>query len=319
MTIACALDFVASWRVFINGRLVGRNMSSGIELATYPGLDERISVLRLGDIVDAVFVRTTRFNVLIDTLDTPQSCQAALDLAMDTADRPLIVVNSHMDWDHFWGNAAIAGRAAIVAHVKALERFRDAGVRDVLRRKTSEDARFGSVELCAPTVTFNDRMRLEGGDLTLDLIHTPGHTPDHVAVWIPEVRTCLAVDAVESPIPKVWSDDPEELRSLIASLHLIEGLKAEHVVLAHGQTDSPSIVRRNLRYFAMLARRVEQFDRSLLLDSESDLPEGLRLFDIVEDVPSLSAEAQRFYEQFHRANLQATIRSIHGTDIPPIV
>ena len=289
-------------------------MGSGVERATYPGLDERISVLRLGETVDAVFVRTARFNVLIDTLDTPETCRAALDLVGDTANRPLIVVNSHMDWDHFWGNAAVGGRSVIIAHAKAVERFGDRSVRDVLKRKTAEDARFGSVELLAPTVTFQNRIRLEGGDLTLDLIHTPGHTPDHVAVWIPEVGTCFAVDAVECPIPKVWSDDPEDLRSLVASLRLIENLEAQHVVLAHGHTDSPSIVGQNLRYFEMLAQRIGQLGRLITIDEESDLPEGLDLFDIVEDRPSLPSEARRFYERFHRANLRATIRSICGTD-----
>ncbi len=109
-----------------------------LELATYPGLDERIVILRAGDLVDAVFVRTERFNVLFDTLDTPETCQAALDkLGPGVWDRPLIVVNSHMDWDHFWGNAAVAGRAVIVAHERALQRFHGPAVREKLRRKRS--------------------------------------------------------------------------------------------------------------------------------------------------------------------------------------
>lgn len=285
-------------------------MSSVVELATYPGLDDRIVILRAGEIVDAVFVRTERFNVLIDTLDTPETCSAALDLlGQGTHDRPLVVVNSHMDWDHFWGNRAVAGSAIIIAHDKALQRFKAPSVREVLQRKSAEDARFKSVELCAPTVTFADRLHLDGGDLTLELIPTPGHSPDHLAVWIPELRTCLAVDAVETPIPKVWSDDPLDLRSLIASLHLIEGLNAEHVVLAHGQTDSPSIVSQNLRYFETMTERVRQFDWTAGMSDGSDIPEGLRLFDVTPDRPGLSPEALSFYERFHRANLRAAVRS----------
>ena len=56
-------------------------------------------------------------------------------------------------------------------------------------------------------------MSLHGGDLTLELLHTPGHTPDHVAVWIPEIKTCLAVDTVEHPIPEIWSQSPDDLRN----------------------------------------------------------------------------------------------------------
>jgi glyoxylase-like metal-dependent hydrolase (beta-lactamase superfamily II) len=285
-------------------------MGSGVELATYPGLDDRVVVLRAGEIVDAVFVRTERFNVLIDTLDTPETCHAALALlGQEIHERPQIVVNSHMDWDHFWGNSVVAGKAIIIAHEKALQRFREPSVGEVLQRKAAEDARFKNVELCPPTVTFSDRLRLDGGDLTLELFSTPGHTPDHIAVWIPELRTCLAIDAVEDPIPEVWSDDPEDLRSLVASLRLIEGLDAEHVVLAHGQTNSPSVVRQNIRYFETLAERVRQFDWTDGVGDEGAIPKGLELLDITPVSASLSPEARSFYECCHRSNLRAAVRS----------
>ncbi|WP_416357582.1 MBL fold metallo-hydrolase [Aureimonas phyllosphaerae] len=288
-------------------------MGSGIELATYPGLDERISVLRLGTTVDAIFVRTARFDVLIDTLDTPETCRVAMELVgAERGGRPLVVVNSHMDWDHFWGNAAVAGRAAIVAHEAARERFRNGSVHEVLRRKAAEDARFGAVELHPPTLFFSDRIGLDGGDLTLELLHTPGHAPDHVVVWIPELRTCLAVDAVENPIPKVWSDDPADLASLVASLHRIRRLGARHLVLAHGQTDAPSTVDRNLAYFEALAERVGALGAAPSVAPDDALPDGLRLTDFVEGIDALPDAARRFYERFHRANLVATIRSVHG-------
>lgn len=285
-------------------------MNNVVELATYPGLDERIIVLRAGEVVDAVFVRTKRFSVLVDTLDTPETCRAALDLLGEREhDRPLIVVNSHMDWDHFWGNAAVADRAVIIAHEKALERFLDRSTEEVLRRKSAEDARFQGIALSAPTMTFTDRLVLHGGDLTLELMHTPGHTPDHVSVWIPELRTCLAVDAVEKPIPKVWSDDPSDLRRLVNSLHLIQDLKAEHVVLAHGHTAAPSIVSQNIRYFEALAKRVREF--SWTEDGRADPAaiEALSLLNVTPVSPSLSPESLSFYERFHQANLRATVRA----------
>ena len=178
-------------------------MSDLVELCPHPGLDPRLRILRAGDEVDAVFVRTERFGALIDTLGTPEQCRRALDLLeADLAGRPLIVVNTHMDWDHFWGNAAVAGRAPILAHAAALERLRDGRAAAELRDKAAAEARFRDVRLVAPTATFAGDLVLHGGDLTLELMHTPGHAPDHLAVWIPEIRTCLAVDAAEDPIPE---------------------------------------------------------------------------------------------------------------------
>ncbi len=184
-------------------------MDISVRLTTYPGLDDRIVIVRAGDEVDAVLVRTDRFNVLVDTLGTPSLCREALALLDDQmGDRPLLVINSHMDWDHFWGNSGLGDRIPIIAHAKALERLNDPAARDKLVEK-QRDGRFRDVEIVAPNICFTgESMILDGGDLVLELLHTPGHTPDHVAVWIPSIQTCLAVDAVEWPIPEVWSKDP---------------------------------------------------------------------------------------------------------------
>ena len=296
-------------------RFGGTRMNSVVELATYPGLDERVIVLRAGEVVDAVFVRTERFNLLVDTLDAPETCRAALDLlGQRVHDRPLVVVNSHMDWDHFWGNAAIAERAVIIAHEKALERLHDGSTEEVLRRKSAEDARFRGISLCPPTLTFTDHLVLHGGDLTVELIPTPGHTPDHVSAWIPELRTCLAVDAVEKPIPKVWSDDPNDLRLLVTSLRLIQDLGAEHVVLAHGHTAAPSVASQNIRYFETLAERVTQLGWTEGGRDEQVTPQALSLSDVTPLSDNMSPESWSFYERCHWTNLRATVRAFAQDD-----
>lgn len=64
-------------------------MDVTLQLTRYPGLDDRITILRAADEVDAVFVRTERFNILVDTLATPALCRQALELlAGQMAGRP---------------------------------------------------------------------------------------------------------------------------------------------------------------------------------------------------------------------------------------
>ncbi|MGZ2487609.1 glyoxylase-like metal-dependent hydrolase (beta-lactamase superfamily II) [Rhizobium pisi] len=283
-------------------------MDPSVELCSYPGLDERIVIVRAGDEVDGVFVRTERFNVLIDTLGTPEQCKTALDLLGIDA-RPLIVINSHMDWDHFWGNAAIAGRAPIIAHAAALDRLRDPSTQQVLKDKASQEARFRNVELIGPDITFSGSMVLNGGDLTLELIHTPGHTPDHVAVWIPELRTCLAVDAVEYPVPEVWSRRADDLRLIRSSLSRIRDLNARLVIPAHGRTSSPSTVDENLAYFEALADRVGDLSESRLADPQLGSSSGFRLEDFVAMPDRMPDDVATFYRNCHEANLGATLQA----------
>ncbi|TAY83472.1 MBL fold metallo-hydrolase [Rhizobium leguminosarum] len=285
-------------------------MNPSVELCSYPELDDRIVIVRAGDEVDAMFVRTERFNVLIDTLGTPELCMAALDLLEEqTNTRPLIVINSHMDWDHFWGNAAIAGRAPIIAHAAALDRLRDPSTREVLRDKASQDSRFQNVDLIGPDITFTGSMTLNGGDLTLDLIHTPGHTPDHIAVWIPELRICLAVDAVEYPVPEVWSKSADDLRLIRSSLERIRDLDARLIIPAHGRTYSPSAVDENLAYFQALADRVGSLSESQLADPQLGSSSGLGLEDFVPIPDGMPSDVVALYRTCHETNLGATVQA----------
>ncbi|ACI58558.1 beta-lactamase domain protein (plasmid) [Rhizobium leguminosarum bv. trifolii WSM2304] len=285
-------------------------MTPSVELCAYPELDDRIVIVRAGDEVDAVFVRTDRLNVLIDTLGTPELCRMALDLLEGkTAARPLIVINSHMDWDHFWGNAAIVGRAPIIAHAAALDRLREPSAQQVLKDKASQESRFRNVELIGPDITFSGPMVLNGGDLTLELIHTPGHTPDHIAVWIPELRICLAVDAVEYPIPEVWSKSAGDLRLIRSSLERIRDLDARLVIPAHGQTSSPATVKANLAYFEALAERVDGLSESQLANGQLSHSSGFRLEDFVAIPDGMPADTVTFYRNCHETNLGATVQA----------
>ncbi|MBY5446403.1 MULTISPECIES: MBL fold metallo-hydrolase [Rhizobium] len=285
-------------------------MNPSVELCSYPELDDRIVIVRAGDEVDGVFIRTERFNVLIDTLGTPELCLTALGMLGEQINaRPLIVINSHMDWDHFWGNAAIARRAPIIAHAAALDRLRDPSAREVLRDKASQESRFRDVDLIGPDITFSGSMTVNGGDLTLELIHTPGHTPDHVAVWIPELRICLAVDAVEYPIPEVWSKNAGDLRLIRSSLERIRDLNARLVIPAHGRTHSPSAVHDNLAYFQALADRVGSLSESQLAEPQLGGSSGLRLEDFVAIPEGMPSDVVAFYRNCHETNLGATVQA----------
>ncbi len=290
-------------------------MTPTIELATYPGLDPRIVILRAGDEVDAVFVRAERFDVLVDTLSTPEDCRTALDLVdahfgTTRAARPMMVVNSHMDWDHFWGNSVVAGRYPIIANTEALRRLADPSAAAMLTEKMAEDSRFSSVSIVSPDMTFSGAMTLHGGNLSFELIHSPGHTPDHIAVWIPEIRTCLAVDAVEWPIPEVWSESVDDLQKLRGSLRKIQNLDATFVITAHGRSCSPALVADNIAYFDALERRIGGL--GIEERSASGLAErsGLRLQDFVALPEDMLSETRTFYEGFHRTNLAATIAAL---------
>ncbi|MDO0916614.1 MBL fold metallo-hydrolase [Streptomyces sp. DT2A-34] len=268
-------------------------------------LDERVSVFRVKDEVDAFAIRTDRFVALIDTLSTPDLCRAVLsELEPDLRDRPLIVVNTHGDWDHVWGNAAVEDRATIIAHASAVDRLRSPQAAAVLQEKAAAEERFNTVRIVEPTVTFTDTLTLHGGDLTLRLIHTPGHTDDHTAVWIPELRLCIAGDAAEDPIPEVTSAHPEDLRRLRLSLRRLQALRPLTVLPSHGETTEPQVLERNLDYFSLIEDRVRALSPGNADPFEAP---GLTFTECVGGTRPLAEGLQAFYSMCHRKALLATL------------
>lgn len=283
------------------------------------GWDERLRVFCADDEVETFALLTRRYFVLIDTTATPETAAAILAAVRPSLDgRQLLVVNTHADYDHAWGNAVFAGPdaillAPIIAHEKARERLASQQAHDDLAKRQRENPRFASVRLVAPTLTFVDTLKIHGGDLTLELLPTPGHTADHISIWIPELRLLLAGDAAEHPFPYVHA--AADLPILLASLRRLVDLHPALVLPCHGETTDPALLTRNLAYFAA----IEHHARDTMITSRipanwrerEDLPEligfpyeaALRL---AETDPATVSPAFS-YRGFHLEAVRATL------------
>ncbi len=283
------------------------------------GWDVRVRMFRAGEEVDTFAVVTRRYVVVVDTMATPALAEGiASALAGELAGRGLLVVNTHADWDHCWGNAAFVAESAqpapIIGHELARQRMLSEEARRELEARQEKEARFGTVRLVAPEITFRDGLRIAGGDLTLELLPTPGHTPDHVSVWIPELRLLLAGDAAEHPFPYVSS--VADVPVLLESLRRLEALGAEVVMPCHGGTTDAGLPARNLAYFAA----VERHARAAV--EASALPESWRLradltelvdYPYEQAVQEVGAEPESvpgFYRDFHIAAVRAVVEGM---------
>lgn len=251
--------------------------SDRVTLVPNGGWDERVLVFRNEPLVDVFAVVTQRYVVLIDTLATPAAAAAVLDyLRPRLANRRLLVVNTHADWDHCWGNAIFDGPAArwpapIIGHQRCRARLTSATARlELAQRQADAPARFGAVRLVPPSLTFGRSLTIDGGDLTLALLHTPGHQPDHLAVWLPEVRLLLAGDTAEAPFPSVAG--PAGIPALRASLRRLAALAPAMLLACHAPgVTSPSLLAANAAYLDAL----EQHCRAALAHGlPADLPAG---------------------------------------------
>lgn len=237
-----------------------------LQLLPNQGWDERILICRNGELVQTFIVVTQRFVVLIDTLINPTTALRMVEYARAyiEAGRTLLVINTHADYDHAWGNQLFAGPDArfpvpVIGSRHCAERLRDGEEASLLTEmQTAEPEIFGEVQLTPPSVCFEGQLTIDGGDLTLHLLPTPGHTDDHIAIYIPEISMLLAGDAAELPYPAARTLDG--LPVMRASLAELASLCAETVLYCHAPVDAgPQLLLDNIAYFDALERACRSY------------------------------------------------------------
>jgi glyoxylase-like metal-dependent hydrolase (beta-lactamase superfamily II) len=284
-------------------------------------LDPRIRIFRAGQEVDCFALITQRYIILVDTMATPELALAMVQTMQPLLNnRQLLVINTHADYDHCWGNSVFTSPgglfpAPIIGHERMLQRLRSQQTATYLGEQQQANQRFASVRLVEPTITFTNSMRIDGGDLTLELLPTPGHTEDHISIWLPQLRVLLAGDAAEYPIPYV--EDAASLPTLRASLARLIDLNAGQVLPCHGGTISPDILAQNLAYFSTLEQQIHHIITTGQVPAhwreDENLPTLLDLpyEQVVPAREDFSAEMLAFYRQCHLKAVRAMLELLY--------
>jgi glyoxylase-like metal-dependent hydrolase (beta-lactamase superfamily II) len=293
---------------------------------TLPGWDHRLRGFHCDDEVDVFALVTQRYLIFVDTSATPEHAAAVVAaLSAEAMGRQPLVVLTHADYDHCWGSAVFAPGATlpapIIGHALTRERLLSPRAAEELAERLAEQPRFASVRLVAPDIAYTERLVIDGGDLALELLHTPGHTPDHTVIWIPTLRLLLAGDAVERPWPYVHT--AADLPIMRATLTRLAALGVERLAVCHGGVADPALITQNVAYFDELERRC----RAALAQSPSLAAQAASSADSdtgTEDDEALEAAtlpyvealrlagvapaaAQSFYRAFHRSAIRATL------------
>ncbi len=122
--------------------------------------------------------------------------------------RPVTLVLSHTHWDHIGGAADFADRlvhpaeAAVLADpdpARTLFRSYASGARDTAAFTIPPAGWNAAAHLIRPapaTALIDEGDRIDLGDRVFAVLHTPGHSPGHVALFEERTGTLFAQDAV---------------------------------------------------------------------------------------------------------------------------
>lgn len=132
---------------------------------------------------------------------------------------------------------------------------------DIMKRLFSTDDLFN----VAVSRTLTDGEAVDLGGLTLVAIHTPGHTPGHLAFFIPEHGLLFAGDVDLTSFGPFYGHDFADIEAFIASIRKLKALGARVVATGHGRPFTDDIPKRFDDYERVIyerdARLLDRLDR----------------------------------------------------------
>lgn len=237
----------------------------------YPFLDQTIGAVIGRERVLVVDTRST----------TLQARELIGDLRRLTR-LPWVVVNTHVHFDHAFGNAAFRP-CEIWAHQGCAEALRLHGPaqrENVVRWVPGLARELNGTPLDPPDRTFEAWAELDLGDRRVELRHLGrAHTDHDVIVHVPDTATIFAGDLVEHGAPPGFEDSfPLDWP---ATLGLLLDLADGVVVPGHGEPVSADYVAAQLADIAFLAETARRTWPELR-DAGHD-PHGHAPHPLVED------------------------------------
>jgi glyoxylase-like metal-dependent hydrolase (beta-lactamase superfamily II) len=219
----------------------------------------------IGDEVNCFLWEWSGGLTLIDT-GMPSHAQTIID-ALVRHNRPLHLVKriivTHADLDHTGGLAQLrrATQARVVCHAVEKEYLEHPGRRKVAAqwlRPLMAPARLLPVFHLRPVTP--DELVMDGQTLPegFIVVHTPGHTPGHIALLHREKRLLITGDALANRSSKlsgplgVFTPDPDNAQRSIWKLAKKYGDDFETVVFGHG----PAIMSNGGKKVKALASQI---------------------------------------------------------------
>lgn len=84
------------------------------------------------------------------------------------------------------------------------------------------------------TADLRDGETVEGDEVTLIPVHTPGHASDHLCFYLKEERALFTGDLILGGSTSVIPDDDGDLGQYMESLRRVQGLDIQRIYPAHG-------------------------------------------------------------------------------------
>ena len=199
--------------------------------------------------------------VLIDSGPNPPDSLAILKAIKQFTSMPIrFLINTETHNDHTTGNfvfsppAVVIGATGTTAGIKS---YYDPKRNEKLMAESNEMREaFRGFRLVTPQMEFNDRMTLNLGDRTLELIQLKNiHSDADTAIWLPKERVLFS--AATAAVNRFgFLRSFVTIENIKSDLKKLKALNPEIVVPAHGRTTTVELLTETERFYDVLLDRV---------------------------------------------------------------
>jgi cyclase len=236
--------------------------------------------------------------ILIDTLVFPEEARAIRNFLENRLGCPVrYIINTHYHADHTYGTCFFPD-AQVVAHARCYDLLNTRG-REGLRIAQQSTGELRDITIVLPQLVFETGvMTVHLGKKTVEMWHSPGHSPDSIVCLVKEDRVLFAADTL-MPLPYFVDGSFDEF---VNSLHALRNGGYENVVQGHGEVvlrgEVEEVIQDDLSYLMTIRRRVEH-----ILDKKRPV-EALEEITL-EECGKSRIPLNGLVQELHLANLRA--------------
>jgi glyoxylase-like metal-dependent hydrolase (beta-lactamase superfamily II) len=247
---------------------------------------------------------------LIDPGIFPDEIETMVEFISHQQLYPQMLVLTHSHWDHILGPEHFPG-LKILTHINYVDEV-DQRSSAILKTITNWENQAGlsrakPFELPQPNILFGESTSLQIGNLTLELLHVPGHAPDQLAIYEPTQATLWASDILSDlEIPFI----SHSLAAYERTLARLAQMDIQVLIPGHGTptTDAAEIQQRIAEDLAYLA--------AVRAEVRAALDVGLSLPETVVACASISNRHSEQNAGEHQLNIESVYLELGGDADP---
>jgi cyclase len=268
--------------------------------------------------------------LLVDTLFDERLTAEMLKTMQDGtgfgADRIGVVVNTHSNGDHTFGNRLVKNAVIIASEATAREMREEGDPKALATMMQNADAMgevgaffkkifgafdFAGVTFRLPDRTFNGEETLKVGDKQVQLIQVgPAHTAGDVIAYVPANRVVYTGDILFiDGTPIAWAGP---VSNWVKACDTIMALDVEAVVPGHGPITDKAGVKRMQDYLVYVDAETRKRHAAGMNSWEAAQDIALGAFGAWEDAGRLAVTVDTIYREIDAATSHRNLRDLFG-------